>query len=103
MNLTWKPYVPLTGCSSVFPERATPFAISGKLGLPEPIIEDAKNRLTEQDESFEDLLSDLEHSRVTIEKEEEELARYKEEITALKSQLEQKTEKLNDCQRADSS
>lgn len=78
------------------PGKSNAFAISGKLGLPEPIIEDAKNRLTEQDESFEDLLSDLEHSRVTIEKEEEELARYKEEITALKSQLEQKTEKLND-------
>ena len=56
------------------PGKSNAFAISGKLGLPEPIIEDAKNRLTEQDESFEDLLSDLEHSRVTIEKEEEELA-----------------------------
>ena len=78
------------------PGKSNAFAISGKLGLPAPIIEDARNRLTKQDESFEDLLSDLEHSRVTIEKEEEELARYKEEITALKSQLEQKTEKLND-------
>ena len=78
------------------PGKSNAFAISGKLGLPEPIIEDAKNRLTEQDESFEDLLSDLEHSRVTIEKEEEELARYKEEITALNSQLDPKTEKLND-------
>ncbi|MDO5425598.1 MAG: endonuclease MutS2 [Eubacteriales bacterium] len=78
------------------PGKSNAFAISGKLGLPPEIIEDAKSRLTEQDESFEDLLSDLEHSRVTIEKEQEELQRYKEEIKSLKAQLEQKTEKLND-------
>ncbi|MDY3919612.1 MAG: endonuclease MutS2 [Candidatus Limivivens sp.] len=78
------------------PGKSNAFAISGKLGLPAEIIEDARGRLTEQDESFEDLLSDLEHSRVTIEKEQEELARYKEEIKNLKAQLEQKTERLND-------
>ena len=50
------------------PGKSNAFAISGKLGLPEHIIEDAKSRISEQDESFEDLLSDLEHSRITIEK-----------------------------------
>lgn len=56
------------------PGKSNAFAISGKLGLPEHIIEDARSRISEQDESFEDLLSDLEHSRITIEKEQEELA-----------------------------
>lgn len=77
------------------PGKSNAFAISGKLGLPEHIIEDARSRISEQDESFEDLLSDLEHSRITIEKEQEELARYKAEAASLKAQLERKQERLD--------
>ena len=77
------------------PGKSNAFAISGKLGLPEHIIEDARSRISEQDESFEDLLSDLEHSRITIEKEQEELARYKTEAASLKAQLEKKQERLD--------
>lgn len=50
------------------PGKSNAFAISGKLGLPDYIIDDARRRLSEQDVSFEDLLSDLEESRRTIEK-----------------------------------
>ena len=77
------------------PGKSNAFAISGKLGLPEHIIEDARSRISEQDESFEDLLSDLEHSRITIKKEQEELARYKAEAASLKAQLEKKQERLD--------
>lgn len=77
------------------PGKSNAFAISSKLGLPEHIIEDARSRISEQDESFEDLLSDLEHSRITIEKEQEELARYKAEAASLKAQLEKKQERLD--------
>lgn len=59
------------------PGKSNAFAISGKLGLPDYIIEDAKTRLSEQDVSFEDLISDLETSKRTIEKEQEEIAAYK--------------------------
>ena len=48
------------------PGKSNAFAIAGKLGLPDYIIEDAKTHLTEQDESFEDLLTDLETSKRTI-------------------------------------
>ena len=53
-------------------------------------------RLTEQDESFEDLLTDLETSRRTIEKEQETIASYKREIERLKQETEKKQEKLEE-------
>ncbi len=80
------------------PGKSNAFAISGKLGLPADIIEDAKNRMTEQDENFEDLISDLEASRITIENERLEAEQYKKEIEALKRRLEEKRERL-DSQR----
>ena len=70
------------------PGKSNAFAISQKLGLPDFIIQDAKSRLEEGDEAFEDLLASLEESRVTIEKEREEIASYKSEISRLKSRLE---------------
>lgn len=76
------------------PGKSNAFAISGKLGLPDFIIDRAKNQLTAQDESFEDLLSDLERSRKTIEAEEEEIKRHKEEIKSLRNALEKKQDKL---------
>lgn len=77
------------------PGKSNAFAISGKLGLPDYIIDDAKARLSEQDVSFEDLLGDLEASKRTIEKERLEIEAAKREIEALKSQAKQKQEKLD--------
>ena len=77
------------------PGKSNAFAISGKLGLPADIIEEAKNHMTEQDENFEDLISDLESSRITIENERLETEQYKKEIEALKHKLEEKQEKLD--------
>lgn len=78
------------------PGKSNAFAISGKLGLPGYIIDDAKKRLSEQDVSFEDLLSDLEASRRPIEKEQAEIAAYKKEAETLKRQAVQKQEKLEE-------
>lgn len=80
------------------PGKSNAFAISGKLGLSEDIITEAKKHLTEQEESFEDLISDLEASRVTIEKERMEAEQYKREIEQLKHKLEEKQERM-DSQR----
>ena len=80
------------------PGKSNAFAISSKLGLSDQIIERAKEQISEQDESFEDVLSSLEENRVTIENEGLEIARYKEEIKTLKAQLESRQEKL-DAQR----
>lgn len=77
------------------PGKSNAFAISEKLGLSRDLIEDAKGRISKNDENFEDLLADLEKSRITIEKEQLEINRYKEEIQTLKERLEQKQEKLD--------
>lgn len=78
------------------PGKSNAFAISSKLGLPDFIIEKAKEQISEQDESFEDVLTSLENSRVTIENERLEIERYKIEIEALKNRLESKQEKLDE-------
>ena len=77
------------------PGKSNAFAISSKLGLPDYIIDDAKERIGKQDKSFEDLISDLEANRVTIEKEQAEISRYKEEIERLKKNLTKKNETLD--------
>ena len=77
------------------PGKSNAFAISSKLGIPESIIEKAREQINEQDESFEDVLTSLEESRITIENERTEIAQYKLEIETLKKQLENKQEKLD--------
>jgi DNA mismatch repair protein MutS2 len=77
------------------PGKSNAFAISGKLGLPSSIIEDARSRLSTEDNSFEDVIADLEKSRLTIEKEQLEIAAYKEEVKTLQEQLLQKQEKVD--------
>ena len=76
------------------PGKSNAFAIAGKLGLPDYIIEEARTHLTEQDESFEDLLTDLETSKRTIQKEQEEIAAYRRELERLKAETKEKQEKL---------
>ncbi len=78
------------------PGKSNAFAIAGKLGLPDYIITDARSRLSEQEESFEDLLTDLESSRKTIEKEQAEIASYRRELERLKQETENKRRKLEE-------
>ena len=77
------------------PGKSNAFAISSRLGLSDEIINAARTQISAEDKSFEDLLSDLEQSRVTIEKEHLEIASYKREVEALKNKLEAKQEKID--------
>ena len=77
------------------PGKSNAFAISFKLGLSDDIIEEAKTHLSDQDEDFESLISDLETGRKDLERQQEEAQRYKEEVEVLKKRLEQKQESMD--------
>ena len=59
------------------------------------IIENAKAQISAEDETFEDLIANLENSRITIEKEQAQIESYKEEIERLKKHLETKEDRID--------
>ena len=77
------------------PGKSNAFAISSRLGLSDDIINAAREQIGKEDQSFEDVISDLEQSRITIENEQREIAKYKERIRTLQEQLQQKNEKID--------
>ncbi len=77
------------------PGKSNAFAISAKLGLSEEIIDAAREQIGKEDKTFEDVIADLEQSRITIEKEQLEIARQKESIRLLQEQLQQKNDKID--------
>jgi DNA mismatch repair protein MutS2 len=82
------------------PGKSNAFAISSKLGLPDSIIEAAKEQIGKEDERFEDVIADLQRSRQSIEKEQLQIKQNREEIQQLKEQLRQKNEKLEQTKQA---
>lgn len=78
------------------PGKSNAFAISCKLGLPEHIIDKAREQISAEKENFEDLLASLEESRITIEKEQLEIVKYKAEIEQLKNRLQAKNDKIDE-------
>ena len=77
------------------PGKSNAFAISGKLGLPENIINNAKSNIGTSQKAFEDVIADLEKSRITIEKEQLEIEQYKQQVVSLKEQLNNQKEQLD--------
>ena len=77
------------------PGKSNAFAISSRLGLPDFLIEDAKTHLSAKDENFEDVIAELENSRITLEKEQMEIQSYKEEIRKLRNELQRKQENID--------
>lgn len=77
------------------PGKSNAFAISLKLGLDESVIDDAKKRLNKKDVDFEDMISTLEQSRISMEKDQLEISKYKSEIEEKKSILASKQERLD--------
>jgi len=84
------------------PGKSNAFAISKRLGLPDEVIEDAKERVSTESAAFEDALSDLEKTRLSLESdrsETEKLLRKADEdmrkAGELKTQLDIEHEKAN--------
>ncbi len=77
------------------PGKSNAFAISQKLGMPKKLIEKAKSQITTSEQNFEDLIADLETSRVTIEKERLQAEQYRQEIEKLRKQAKDKQEKID--------
>ncbi len=76
------------------PGKSNAFAISKRIGLPDFIIEDAKSHVSELDERFEDVITDLEISKKSVLLEQENAKQYKEEAEVLKQELIKQKEKL---------
>lgn len=76
------------------PGKSNAFAISRRLGLNESIIERANTVLSDEDIRFEDVIGDLERSRVKAARDAEENARMKREIKDLRKEVEKEREKL---------
>ena len=77
------------------PGKSNAFAISSKLGLPDEIIDAAKLQISKENESFEDLLADLERRRLEIEQAQREIAEDQKNISQLKNNLRQKEKRLD--------
>jgi len=78
------------------PGKSNAFAISSKLGLPGEIIKAAKEQISEDSEHFEDVIADLEKSRIAMERDRAAIAKEKQEIKEKSKALEEKTAKLNE-------
>ncbi len=76
------------------PGKSNAFAISSKLGLPETIIQNASETITQDEQDFEQTIADLEASRKLIEEEQLQIKQYKKEIEQLKQKLEEKQSRL---------
>lgn len=76
------------------PGKSNAFAISSKLGLDDSIIADAKTRIDEDDEKFEDVLTQIENKRQALEKDRASIEALKDEIATLKKHYANKVDSL---------
>ena len=77
------------------PGKSNAFAISKKLGLPEEIIDEAKSFIGAKDQSFEDVIADLEKKRIATERDAEEAKKSLAEAEALRKKYAEKNERID--------
>lgn len=77
------------------PGKSNAFAISKRLGLPDYIIDDARSRIDTENQSFEDVISNLEENRLAIEKQQKEIQEAKRETNRLRQKLKEKNDRID--------
>ena len=77
------------------PGKSNAFAIASKLGLPDYIINSAKEQIDSDAIDMETLLADLEASKRSMQEDEKAIEAYKQEIESLKESLQKKEENLD--------
>lgn len=81
------------------PGKSNAFEISKRLGLPDFLIDDAGKYLSQESVRFEDVMGDIERSRIASEKERQQTQALLAEAKAIKIKHESELEELNE-QRA---
>ena len=72
------------------PGKSNAFAIAGKLGLDETIIEEAGSYINSNEEAFEDVIAELDRQRREMEKAEAEIRRLKRDTEQMQKEAEQR-------------
>lgn len=78
------------------PGKSNAFAISKKLGLPDYVIDSAKEFISSENVKFEDVITDLEISKKTVVYEQERAEQFRKEAERLKNEVEKQRTKIND-------
>lgn len=78
------------------PGKSNAFAISRRLGLDERVIDRANELLSDENVKFEDVITDLEQSRVKARSEREYAERMRRELADLKSELDKERSNLKE-------
>ena len=78
------------------PGKSNAFAISEKLGLPSYIIDEAREQISEKDESFEDVLTNLEENRRQLESQAETASRRQAELDEREKKLQESVRRLEE-------
>ncbi len=78
------------------PGKSNAFAISKKLGLPDYVIDSAKELISSENVKFEDIITDLEISKKTVVYEQERAEQYRKEAERLKNEVEAQRAKINE-------
>lgn len=77
------------------PGKSNAFEISRRLGLPDYIIDEARQYVSKDAAKFEDVIQSLQNKTTQVEKQLEEADRIKREASAIKKELSEKQYKLN--------
>lgn len=77
------------------PGKSNAFAISGKLGLSDSIIQRAKDFVSSEDTKFEDIISEVEKNRANSQRHLEEIEILKADIEKYKNEIEKQRDEMS--------